>query len=118
MALGQSVPPPIRLATRDGHLVANTVFITIDLASTGGGKPPPGPPADEDAAERKLAAKRYNEGTKLVASALNTLGLGVLGFGVVQPLIKDPAAFVLEYRPVLVFRRGRPTYRSADRSTV
>lgn len=44
--------------------------------------------ADDRAAKhRKLAAKRLNEHLKLVASALNTIGIAVLGAAFILPAI-------------------------------
>lgn len=68
------------------------------------GDPPPPPPDNpDDPAARKLAAKRYNEGIKLIASSLNTVGLTIFLATIVQPLVTDAEKFVIEYRPVWYF---------------
>jgi hypothetical protein len=41
---------------------------------------------DPSTAERKLAAKRFNERVKLGASFLSTLAVGILGAAVIVPL--------------------------------
>ena len=43
-----------------------------------------------DAARRKLAAKRHNERTKLLANAFHAMSLGVIGAGVIIPSVASP----------------------------
>lgn len=66
---------------------------------SGGGTPPTGP----NNGDRKLAAKRYNEGVKLVATALNNFAVAVVVTAILQPMIADASKFVIEYRPVWYF---------------
>jgi hypothetical protein len=46
---------------------------------------------DPEAANRRLAAKRHNERTKLLANAFHAMSLGVIGAGVIIPAVAFPA---------------------------
>jgi len=53
-------------------------------------------PETLDASARKLAAKRINERVKLLANLLNSLGIGVIGAGVIVPGVHDPTRITLQ----------------------
>lgn len=82
------------LATKDGEVVADH-----HLKKSGNGGDNDGPPPSE----RKLAAKRYNEGVKLIATAFNNFAVAVIVTALLQPMIADAAKFVIEYRPIWYF---------------
>ncbi len=67
-------------------------------AAPGGGDDPP--PGGVGAAERKLAAKRHNEGVKVFATWMNTLSGVTVGAAAIVPAVKGMEAFVSDYRPV------------------
>lgn len=52
--------------------------------------------------ERDLIAS-YNERTKLTAQAVQNLGLGVIGFAVVQPLVLGTTGFSVRFFVAGVF---------------
>ena len=55
---------------------------------------------DPDAANRRLAAKRHNEGIKLLANAFHSLSLGVAGAALILPGVTSPAK-LLEPAPFI-----------------
>ncbi|WP_128563716.1 hypothetical protein [Methylobacterium crusticola] len=68
-------------------------------AGGGGDSPPAGP----SPAERRLAAKRWNEGVKVFAAWTNALSAAALAAAWIAPAVKGLDSFIQEYRPVWVF---------------